>query len=335
MIDLCGSAYAITVLGIQPLAEPHTWTLILFYLLFDLAIAVTAIVLVYFWNRRLRRYRGESLGIFFLFSIGQVFFIVAYSYPTWSEGAMYNVFENPLVAVATVVAVLSDLLMLKAIRDNSRYHTVKEQNEEMKRYMELNLRYYDSLTERLDEIREYRHDINNLVAVAESLVEAPELKNEGRAMIDEMKEKAARMKLPIFCDSAIANTILYHKTREAEAAGVRFEAALDPTETFPIEKTELCSLLTNLLDNAIRGAGECEGGFLSISSERKMGYLFLTVRNSARAELTAPPEGSTKPEGDHGYGLGIVRRIAEDHGGAFLFEIGDGIATSAVTMKVG
>lgn len=186
----------------------------------------------------------------------------------------------------------------------------------------------------MTEIREYRHDINNLVSVAEALM-TDDSSQSSKDFIGEMKNKAEGMKIPVYTSSEIANAVLWKKEQEAKQAGVDFRVKADIGESFPLDKTDICSLFANLLDNAVNEAKETEEKSVEVTAGRRFGLLMIEVVNSAKdnGEFAGKKPKSAK-EGDHGHGLEIVEKIAEKYGGKFVFELKDGKARAAVSLSV-
>ena len=116
----------------------------------------------------------------------------------------------------------------------------------------------------------------------------------------------------------------------------------------PFPDDELCSLLSNLIDNAVE---ECvrlgayfpkvmeQGVSLSINpGNPSSDYLYIEVRNPTDRKNLARRTGgivSTKSDAAlHGYGTRIVTRLAEKYNGSALFEAKDGIFIARVILDM-
>ena len=271
------------------------------------------------------------LSLFILFPVGQALFTVACAYPT----TKFKVLENPFMSIAVIVSIASDIIMFIALRDNNNLETAKERAAAAEKEMELQLQYYSELIEKMTEIREYRHDINNLVSVAEALI-TDDSSQSSKDFIGEMKHKAEGMKIPVYTSSEIANAVLWKKEQEAKQADVDFKVKADVGESFPLDKIDICSLFANLLDNAVNEAKETEEKTVEVTMGRRFGLLMVEVVNSANdnPEIAGRKKPKSAKEGDHGHGLGIVEKIAEKYGGKFVFEVKDGKARAAASLSV-
>lgn len=335
-VDTLVSAFLLKIFGYYPTKVlPYTWGAVLAVLMLDVTLICFFAPIVIIWRKKIGKYKIKSISFFMLFPVGQILFVVACTYPTWAMGSAFDVFDNPFMLMAIIVSAASDILMFIALRDNNNLETAKERAAQAEKEMELQLQYYSELTEKMTEIREYRHDINNLVSVAEALITEDSSQN-SRDFIGEMKHKAENMKIPVYTSSEIADTVLWKKEQEARQAGVDFKVRADINESFPIDKIDICSLFANLLDNAVNEAKETEEKSVEVTAGRRFGLLMIEVVNSANnnSDITGRKKPKSAKEGNHGHGLGIVEKIAEKYDGRFVFEVKDGKARAAVSLSV-
>lgn len=102
----------------------------------------------------------------------------------------------------------------------------------------------------------------------------------------------------------------------AREKGLRFSAEAYPLPELPLTETELASLLLNTLENAFRAALDTEEKTVGVRLYTRSGFFCYSCENARR-----PDEGSErKPEEGHGYGLRIIRDIAEREDGILKIE---------------
>ena len=104
---------------------------------------------------------------------------------------------------------------------------------------------------------------------------------------------------------------------------------LDIPKALSMEPLHLCSILGNLLDNAIQGASASgvEAPTIRLSSMVEGDYLFIKVTNPSQTP-------SNKPVAGHGYGSRILRDLAERYGGEYLASFQNGTYTAIVSLIV-
>lgn len=332
LMDMIMGFYTLITLGYFPAkSNPPTWMSVVFTLQYDIAFVVGFIPVFWLWNKKVKKYALKSMSYFMLFPVGQMIFMAACAYPAWFSGSEFKVFDNPFMLLALIISLISDVLMFVALRDNDNLQRTRGRVAEMEKQMELQLQYYDNLADKFTEIREYRHDINNLVSVAEALINDTSSES-SKAFIGEMKEKALNMKVPMFCENSIVNAVLWKKQNETLEKGLEFTAEIDRAEQFPLDRIDVCSLLANLLDNAIREAEE-PGGFVRILIGRKHGLLIIDVSNSTLREHSGTEKlPKTTKDGDHGHGMEIAEKIARKYNGKFVFKAHEGVAHAIVSL---
>lgn len=148
---------------------------------------------------------------------------------------------------------------------------------------------------------------------------------------------------PPCCDNAAIAAVLEAKRRQCEAAGVRLETSAVIPEVLALPETEVASIVFNLVDNALH---ECEQLIANDNKEEpcihvrahvRAGQLIIQVDNPCRPESSPKlrrrrlPRNPAEP---HGWGMGIVRAIAERHRGLAEFEKKDGLYVASVMLPI-
>jgi len=117
------------------------------------------------------------------------------------------------------------------------------------------------------------------------------------------------------------NTILQSTAARAEKLGVRFTASAPVPHELSVDEADLCSLLLNMLDNALEAAAavaDSEKREIDCAIRFRQGYLTVKCENSYAGPLKFDSHGgmlTTKADADiHGYGLIQMKTIAERYG---------------------
>lgn len=137
-----------------------------------------------------------------------------------------------------------------------------------------------------------------------------------------------------FCGNALVSTVLEEKLRACETFQIRLEARVHVPAGIAIRNYFLCSVFSNLLDNAIDACRAIPAGAgartISVMADVRGDYLFIRVTNPASREYAERP-------GKMGHGMGreIVERIARACRGEYWTAMEDGIYTAAVVLQTG
>ena len=120
--------------------------------------------------------------------------------------------------------------------------------------------------------------------------------------------------------NVMADAILNSKLSIAEKLNVRLNVKANIPENLPLSDVELCSVLGNMLDNAVEACASLpeRERFIRVYIGRLKEQFYLSVQNSA-GEVRKEKGGSyisTKEDSrQHGYGLFRIDRIAKKYGG--------------------
>jgi len=200
--------------------------------------------------------------------------------------------------------------------------TALGQKEDLDReMMQVSLRNYE-------ELHEMRHEIKNHMTYLGVLCNQGDLQGV-RRYLETASDATESLFSFVECGNDIINAVMNHAISQAKASGVKVETTIVVPPQLPFNELDLCSLLSNLMDNAIEAA--CQSGAenpsVSVSIRPQQDYLFLRVTNpvddsvpkSSRLSLNTI---KNNPEA-HGYGTKIIRRIAERYHGSVKFDIRD------------
>ena len=217
-------------------------------------------------------------------------------------------------------------------RDTVRvYHDnliVTEQKKLSDAELEANRRYAALQQEYLSQSERYLHETRGRYLMLRHYAEAGQRQKLLDALNSQLGESDTSA--PRYSDNALLDTILHTQFSRAYGGGVYVEYRLTGiTAALPVEDADLASLLTNALDNAVRAAENAEHEkWLHISIELTDDSFII---HCANAKGRAAPQ---KRRG-HGYGLSIMRDIAERYGGGLETEdLGDSFET-LIRLKTG
>ena len=310
-------------------AEVKNWACIFQALVFDSICAFLLGTVIIVWRKFINNLQISSMALFIIFPLGQAVSLTGYYNHLW--GSIDGVEKmNPFLIVSIIIFVVSDAFMFAALLGNSKMAEMKIRLKDMEHEIELQYRYYENISNQFREIREYRHDIKNLISAAEMVMNDNSFRETGREMLESMKERAENLAVPLICRNPIVNAVIWQKSKEAEEKGIDFRINIERDEELPLDKTDICSVVANLLDNAIREAENHENSFIEISAKTDIGMVLVEVKNTCNTAFDGDgiPK-TTKSDDGHGYGLEIVEKIAKKYNGGFVFKTDGKIATAA------
>lgn len=107
-------------------------------------------------------------------------------------------------------------------------------------------------------------------------------------------------------------------------------------DTLPIPDLDLSTYLTNLLDNAVVAATVCENQpkLLTLRMELTGQRLRIYCRNSYEGEILFRDDGLPRSRSGewHGYGMSLMRQVAEKYGGHLDLHCENGFFVAATEL---
>ena len=175
----------------------------------------------------------------------------------------------------------------------------------------------DNLCRLNDKLRMDRHDYLNHLQIIYGLMELEEY-DEMNSYLRKVYKELLKTGKAVKTSKPAINALLAAKMAEAEAQGIEFQVDVkSDLKKLCIEDWELCKVLSNLIDNAMKALEDFEGEEKKIRvqiTETPERYIFSVDDNGPKIpenirENIFKKGFSTKNEEGHGMGLAIVSEI--------------------------
>ena len=187
----------------------------------------------------------------------------------------------------------------------------------------------------MGEIRTQRHERANQALVIRALCDAGDLPGL-RAYVSQLFPQDEPEET-VDCGHVVVNAVLSQKRAQAARAGVplAIDAHLPPR--LPIRDSDLCSLIANLLENALEGSRDVESPAAGVRIGCAKNYLCVRVTNRVSHDVLAenPRLSTTKAHAeDHGVGVPVVRSMVARYDGMLDFSVEDGCFIADALLKL-
>lgn len=217
--------------------------------------------------------------------------------------------------------------------------SVSERNEkieqiQLKQQYQVQLQHYEQIDLLYRKLRTARHETKNQLLYMGQLLRDGQYDTLAAFFQKAGEELTPALDMPD-CGNRLVNAILWSKGEEAKRRGIPLELHAAVPETLPISGHHLCSLLGNLLDNALDGSAGVEQPRIRVILRMKERYLYCCVSNRVDSDVLRenPALRTTKrEEQEHGYGIPAIRKIAELYQGMTNFAVQNGEFVASVML---
>lgn len=136
--------------------------------------------------------------------------------------------------------------------------------------------------------------------------------------------------------NVMADAILNSKLNVAEKMNIKLNVKANVPDKLPMSDVELCSMLGNILDNAVEACGTLpkEERFMRVYIGKLKGQLYLSVQNSAGKVRKSKNTYLSTKDGEHGYGLFRIDRVAKKYGGYVNRQNEEGVFATEIMVPL-
>ena len=188
---------------------------------------------------------------------------------------------------------------------------------------------------------ELRHEVKNHYLVLQNLSRAGESERLDAYLTELVSESASIPAMTCALHPAI-NAVLTAMLARAQKQGINVERRVDVPETLPFPDTELCTVLMNLLQNALDAnalAPEGAQKWLRVDLHVRGVHLYIGVENSRFSPVDYDGESglcrTTKQDRSaHGYGLKAAQAVARKYRSELLLKFPDGSFSAATALQM-
>lgn len=185
------------------------------------------------------------------------------------------------------------------------------------------------------QVRGWRHDYRNHINNMKTQL------SEGNYdklsdYLNELADDLDTVDTVIKTGNVMADAILNSKLNVAEKMNIKLNVKANVPDKLPMSDVELCSMLGNILDNAVEACGTLpeEERFMRVYIGKLKGQLYLSVQNSAGKVRKSKNTYLSTKEGEHGYGLFRIDRVAKKYGGYVNRQNEEGVFATEIMVPL-
>lgn len=231
-----------------------------------------------------------------------------------------NQFGFTVAYILVVIGIFIQLFLVVALILSR--NTYREKEALAKQYLNDQKQHYEYLKFQERETRKFRHDLKDHMYLLSTMYAQGNLEN-FNTYIEEMNVKITSFGNKINVNNEIADAIFNKFYYEGKEQGIH----LNVQGHFPMECNisayDLCTILSNLLSNAMRAQMECGGGQIHISIRYTDTEITIIIENHYLQEpLQTNGIFQTRKtdKENHGFGLENVSECVEKNRGQIMIE---------------
>lgn len=219
-------------------------------------------------------------------------------------------------AIPSVLMLMSVTVLLLLSVKQQQAKRFREMTELSEQYMTAQARHFEQTRAADAEMRMLRHDMKNHITVMNGLYRSGKTDELGE-YLNGLSDSFADSLAVNDTGSEIADAIISEKRAVAETSGTKL-ACDGSLKGLAINAVILCTVLSNLLDNAIEAAEQTDNErIITLTAKRTGSFYFISISNPCRGYVDVSADMiTTKPDREHhGLGLKSVRNTLEKCGG--------------------
>lgn len=248
-----------------------------------------------------------------------------------------------ITIIAVCIVVLMGTVCNIVVLEN--YLNVKKiENEKNLQISEMSLQYdyYMKQSNDMENIRKISHDIKNHLESLRGNVDY----QQKQEYIDGIESKLDIYQSYYKTGNAFLDNLLHAKRLEALEKKIEFKVFADFTPFKRVKNEDLCVIVSNTIDNALR---ECQlmkadnpkiECLVQLKARKIKGFLSIICENSLRESQAEALRGnsvmetSKEDKKNHGFGVKNIKHVVREYGGEVSFNVVDDMFSVSILIPI-
>ncbi|SES77638.1 sensor histidine kinase [[Clostridium] polysaccharolyticum] len=260
------------------------------------------------------------------------FMLILFSLLFTTKPSMLQLHGSDYVTLILIIILFVSALMILLCYKLTNLANQELENQLKLQQVELENKLNDDLSAVVQNLRSLRHDMNNHIGIIKGLADTKEydLLNQ---YLNDICDTVSNANDFIFVENQPLQILLNSKISKAQQKGIHIESEIEVNE-IKIPDKEMCTLLGNIIDNALEAAEKASSAkFVQLIIKEKGNACFISCKNTFQ---TAPVivDGkflTTKRTSiDHGIGTENIKSIVAKYKGSINYTITEKFCLSIV-----
>lgn len=279
---------------------------------------------------RLKGWEIAGLILYFFFAFFEIYVLTIFQGTLTDTARMIS---DSIIFVSTVVIFIAYLRYLFAVRKN---RLLEANVKETENYLSMQLYFLEQEQENEKELRQLRHDLRNHLQVIRELCANRDYAGAEKYAAELSKKPGLTGQFHI-TGNRIADIVLAAKKEAALLQGTAFICDGDFQYFDDMKPADVCTLLSNLLDNALEACKDLPESCIRVHGVQHRNFYTLMITNPvARPVAIRNNQIATTKKNRHSHGIGLsgVARIVQSCHGEFLLSCEENLFTAKLILPL-
>ena len=197
-----------------------------------------------------------------------------------------------------------------------------EKADNMEKFSEIQQSYFSELKQEMGETKEMQHDMRHHFAVIDTMLKKKQLE-ELTKYITGFSDISLSNETKTYSDNNIINILAHHYSELSKQNRIHFEMRCEIVGEIHVSDTDLCTVLSNLMENAMEACLRILTGrrFIRLAITDLGDDLIINVENTTTDSVKEKGDSFISDKGSEreGYGLRSIRTITKKYDGTVKF----------------
>lgn len=240
-------------------------------------------------------------------------------------------YDAILLFISSII-ILSNISLIKIIGKIVKANNIEMENKLIKDKMNMQYHYYLNIQEAQLKVRKLYHDMNNHIVCIKKLYGCC---GEVKTYIDNVQSELNIWKSIIYTGNMILDIIVNDKKKICEKNNINFEVDINFSKCNFIDMIDVCSIFSNLIDNAIEACIKAneEDKFIILKGKIVNEFFIVKCENSKSNKIKFKKGAIVTDKGDefmHGIGIRSIKNSVKKYEGEVCMDFHD----EKFTMKI-
>ncbi|MCD7727478.1 MAG: GHKL domain-containing protein [Ruminococcus sp.] len=269
-------------------------------------------------------YNGKSLALIFPFLVFDIGTICLLKLKLLKEDFSFA------LSALIVLCVLSATAISAIISVNLSKAFFMKKVSSIKQQRQIQREHYKEIKSLTDELNGFRHDWANHIHCLHALLAAKEY-SKATEYVEQLDGIKALEHKTLNTGNPVSDACLSQKLAFASDKGISIDLNCHFSST--IDSLDLCSLLSNALDNSIEACDEINEKQIKVLAYTRHDYQYIKITNPSTPK-SVDFETTKKDKSLHGIGVLNMKKIVRKYNGTFCAKNENGLFTLKIILKL-